>query len=92
LLDVVAVQGDVELTERYGGVLELLDVALQTASERDAARTQADQDQGLDTVVALDELVGQPRQGAAHVVGAEQPFLARVGHGPHSFAASRDRA
>ena len=50
---------------------------LEAPRERNAARAQADQDERLDALVALDDLVRQSGNGAPDVVGAEQLFLAQ---------------
>jgi hypothetical protein len=88
LVDVVALQRDVELTEWDAGAFELANALLEPAREWHAARLQADQDERLDAVVALDHFVSQTGNGAPDVVGAEQSLLTQNGH-RHSFAASR---
>jgi hypothetical protein len=87
-VDVVAIEGYVELAEGHGGAFELADALLQSPRKRHAARLQADQDKRVDAVIALDDFVGQAGNGAPDIVGAEQSLLTQNGH-RHSFAASR---
>ena len=63
-VDVVAVEGDVELAEVELELGALLDQAAQALGERDAARVDADERDGVELLVALDDLVRDPRERA----------------------------
>jgi hypothetical protein len=71
-VDVVAVEGDVELAEGELGALELGDPPAQALGKRDAARVDADQRDALELRVALDDLVGDARQRALDRLGVEE--------------------
>jgi hypothetical protein len=99
-VDVVAVEGDVELPEcdLRGG--ELLDALAQPLGQRDAAGVDADEGDATEVGVPLDDLVGDPRQRLRDRVGVEQRARGRGlgGYRPlranltfDSFPASRDR-
>ena len=57
-LDVVAVEGDVEVAERDLGAAELADQGVQAAADDGAARVDADQRQAVRVLILLDDLVG----------------------------------
>jgi len=99
-VDVVAVEGDVELSERDLGPREVGDPPPQPLRERDAARVDPDERDPLEVRVALDDLVRDPRQRALDRLGVEDRL--RCGglraYGAlralltfYSFPASRDR-
>jgi hypothetical protein len=100
-VDVVAVEGDVELAERDLRAGELGDPAAQALGERDAARVDADEGDALELGVALDDLVRDARQRALDVIGIEDSLGfggLRAAQGTlralltfYSFPASRDR-
>jgi hypothetical protein len=99
-VDVVAVEGDVQLPERDLRAGELLDALAQPLRERDAARVDADEGDLREVGVALDDLVRDPRQRLRDRVGVEKRSCCRGlgGYGPlranltfDSFPASRDR-
>jgi hypothetical protein len=98
--DVVAVKGDVELAERDLARAQLGDPAAQPLRERDAARVDADERDPIEVGVALDDLVGDPRQCLADRLGVEDgrrcgsvraQSAVRVRLTFDSFPASRDR-
>jgi hypothetical protein len=70
-VDVVAVEGDVELSERDLGPRELGDPPSQPLRERDAARVDPDERDSLEVRVALDDLVRDPRERALDRLGVE---------------------
>ena len=70
-VDVVAVEGDVELAEVELEVGALRDQPAQTVGERDAARVDPDERDGLEILVPLDDLVRDPRECAADGVTVE---------------------
>jgi hypothetical protein len=74
-VDVVAVKGDVELAERDLRPAQLLDPRAQALRERHAARVDADQRDALEVGVALDDLVGDPRQRFGDRLGVEEDLL-----------------
>ena len=100
-VDVVAVEGDVELTEGDLGARELGDPPAQALGDRDATRVDPDQRDVLELGVALDDLVRDPRQRALDRLGIENGFrfggCARAQGALRalltfdSFPASRDR-
>ena len=61
---VVAVEGDVELAEVELELGALLDQAAQAMGERHAARVDPDERDGVEVLVALDDLVRDPRECA----------------------------
>src|SRR5258708_37670012 len=61
---VVAMKGDVELAEGELFATALLDQVPQTVCDGHAARVDPDERHGLEVVVALDDLVRDPGQGA----------------------------
>jgi hypothetical protein len=92
LVDVVPIEGDVQLTERHRRVLELLNALLHAASEGNPTGAQADEHQLLDPRVALNDLVCQARNRTANVVGVQQLLVACFGQGhTGSFAVSQGR-
>jgi hypothetical protein len=99
-VDVVAVEGDVELAERDLGAGQLLDAAAQALGERDAARVDADEGDALEIGVPLDDLVRDPRQRSLDRLGIEDSLGFRGLRAQSalralltfdSFPASRDR-
>src|SRR5581483_5474665 len=71
-VDVVAVEGDVELAELELHPRPLLDEPAQPLGERDAAGVDADERDRLEVVVTLDDLVRDPRECAADGLPVEQ--------------------
>src|SRR6476469_6210454 len=61
-VDVVAVEGDVELPERDLRAGEFLDALAQPLCERDSARVDANEGDPAEVGVALDDLVRDPGQ------------------------------
>ena len=90
---VVAVEGDVELAEVELEAGALLDQAPQAMGERHAARVDADERDGVELLVALDDLVRDPRECARDRVAVEQEpaGLRRHADASFSFPASLDR-
>jgi hypothetical protein len=70
-VNVVAVEGDVELAEGDLGAAQLLDPPAQPLRERDAARVDADESDLGEVGVALDDLVRDPRQRLRDRLGIE---------------------
>jgi hypothetical protein len=68
---VVAVKGDVELSERDLGFGELCDAPAQPLGERRPARVDADERDTREVGVSLDDLVRDPRQRPADRVGVK---------------------
>ena len=71
-VDVVAVEGDVELAEVELEAGALGDQAAEPLGERHAARVDADERDGVEVVVALDDLVRDPRERALDRLAVEQ--------------------
>jgi hypothetical protein len=99
-VDVVAVEGDVELPERDLRAGELLDALAQPLCERDSARVDADEGDPAEVGVPLDDLVRDPGQRLRDRVGVEERSCCRDLRGYRalranltfdSFPASRDR-
>ena len=93
-VDVVAVEGDVELAEGELLARALLDQPAQTLRDRDAARVDADERDRVEILVALDDLVRDARERPADGLVVEQDLrrrLRRQGETSDSFPASRDR-
>ena len=99
-VDVVAVEGDVELPERDLRAGELFDALAQPLRQRDTARVDADECNAPEAGVPLDDLVRDPGQRLRDRVGVEQRARGRGlgGYWPlracftfDSFSASRDR-
>ena len=80
--DVVAVEGDVDRTDR-NGVLEALQLGGQGFGDPRPAALQADQHDAVEAVIALGDLVSDSGQRSAHIVGAKD-LLAR-GHVVHQI-------
>ena len=78
--DVVAVEGDVERADRDLTAFELLDGGGQAAGDRGPAGVEADEDEVVGAVVALDDLVGDAGVGPAQVAGVEHT-RAEFSHG-----------
>ena len=74
-LDVVAVEGDVEVAERDLGAAELADQRVQAAAEDGAAGVDADQREPVRVLILLDDLVGDPDQRPAQIVVIEHDLL-----------------
>ena len=71
-VEVVAVEGDVEVAERHLGAGELADQGVQAAGEDGAAGVDPDQRDGrLGAGVLLDDLVRDPHERAAQIVAIE---------------------
>jgi hypothetical protein len=70
--EVVAVQGDIEGTERDGRILVRADRVAQPDGQDVAARTDTNDGETGEFAVAFDDLVRDPRDGATNVVGPEQ--------------------
>src|SRR5690242_4556155 len=99
-VDVVAVEGDVELPERDLRATQLLDPLPQPLRERHAAGVDADERDPPQVGVALDDLVRDPGQRLRDRVGVEERSCCRGLRGYRalratltfdSFPASRDR-
>jgi hypothetical protein len=100
-VDVVAVEGDVQLAEGDLGAGQLGDPAAQALGDRDAARVDADERDPLEVGIALDDLVRDPRQRALDRLAIEDRLRfggLRAAQGTlralltfYSFPASRDR-
>ena len=69
---VVAVEGDVELAELELDPGALLDQSPEAVCERDPARVDADERDRVEILVALDDLVCDPRECAADGFTVEQ--------------------
>ena len=72
--EVVAVQGDVERADRRGLALELADPVGQAAGQVDAAGRDAEQDDVLAAVGALQDLVRDAGQRPPDLLGGEYRF------------------
>jgi hypothetical protein len=70
-VDVVSVEGDVELAEGDLGAGKLGDPPAQPLRERDAARVDADERDLRQVGVALDDLVRDPRDRLRDRLGIE---------------------
>jgi hypothetical protein len=70
-VDVVAVEGDVELAEGDLGAAQLLDAPAQTLREWHAARVDPDDSDPGEVGVALDDLVRDPRDRLRDRLGVE---------------------
>ena len=68
--DVVAVEGDVEGSDRDLDALDRGDLPREAEGEVVPSVGDPDEDEAV-RAFALDDLVGDPREGAAHVVGTE---------------------
>ena len=71
-VDVVAMEGDVELAEVELDAGALLDQAAQALGERHPARMDPDERDRLELIVALDDLVRDPRERALDRLPVEQ--------------------
>ena len=71
-VDVVSMEGDVELPEGDLGAADLCDPPAKPLGERDAARVNADERDPGQVWIALDDLVGDARQRALDRVGVEE--------------------
>ena len=95
-VDVVAVEGDVEVAERDLGAGQLADQGVEPAAEHRAAGVDADQREPSRRRVLLDDLVRDPHQRAAQIVAVEddlrlpfsRPFLASLDRVKGTDAAS----
>ena len=74
-LDVVAVEGDVEVAEWDVGAGELADQRVQAAADDGPARVDADQRQPIRLLVLLDDLVGDTDQRPPQIVVIEHDLL-----------------
>jgi hypothetical protein len=70
-VDVVAVEGDVELAERDLGAVQIGNAAAQPLGERHAAGVDPHQGDALEVRVGLDDLVRDPRERALDRLGIE---------------------
>ena len=77
-VEVVAVEGDVEVAERDLGAGQLADQGVQPAGEHRAAGVDPDQRQRLRAGVLLDDLVRDPHERAAQIVAVEDDLLGLV--------------
>ncbi len=68
--DVIAVEGDVEGAQGDVGLLDLVQVVHQQPGQPDAAGLETDDHHLVESVVALDDLVGHAPHGPTDVVGA----------------------
>ena len=101
---VVAVHRDVERPARHGGALDGGDPLGDPLGERDAARRDAEQDEVVGALVALEDLVGDAAQGPGDVArvedgavgagtgrrGDDDAWQAQASACQTSFSASRD--
>ena len=83
--DVVAIERDVDRSDRHGA-LDALDLGAERLGHPHAAALEADENDALQTAVALDDLVGDAGERPANVVGAEHLL---GGSGPRGLAALR---
>ena len=74
-LDVVAVEGDVEVAERNVRAGELTDQRMQAAADDGTARVDPDQRGPIRLLVLLDDLVGDPDQRPPEIVVIEHDLL-----------------
>ena len=74
-LDVVTVEGDVDRAEPDLTAGELGDQVPEALRERDASSVDADERDSLEVGVALDDLVGDPRQAALDRLAVQQNLL-----------------
>jgi len=72
---VVAMAADVECPGRDRTPFELLELGRQALRERIAFRHDTDEDDVFDAAIALDDLVGDSRQGAPDRVGVHDRRL-----------------
>ena len=86
-LEVVAVEGDVEVAERHLRAAQLADQGVKAGGQDGAAGVDPDQRDTLIAGVLLDDLVRDPHQGAAQIVAVEDDLLAHT----RPFLASLDR-
>ena len=89
VVDVVAVERDVEVAERHLEPGQLADQRMQPLAQDGAAGVDADQRETIGTRVLLDDLVGDPHQGAAQIVTVEDDLVLAAHTRP--FLASLDR-
>src|SRR5919198_1684205 len=68
LVNVVTIQGDVQLAKRHFPPFELPYPLLEASGERYATRAETNEDQIINAAVSLHYLVGDPRDGAPKVV------------------------
>src|SRR4029453_680395 len=85
--DVVAVEGDVDGTERWLDSGAVGDQARESPRERDAAGLDPDERDLVELRVALDDLVGDSRKGSPQPVSVEEDLalFGRVGTHPTPF-------
>jgi hypothetical protein len=74
-LDVVAVEGDVQVAERELMAAELGDPAPDSLRERNTAGLDADECDALELGIPLDDLVGDSRERALDRLGVEEDLL-----------------
>jgi hypothetical protein len=74
--DVVAIEGDVEVAQGQLAPADVAEQAVDALAEEGAPRVDADDGELLLLLrVLLDDLVGDARQGASHLVGREDHSL-----------------
>ena len=78
--DVVAVERDVERSDRHVEPLEALDGGGEPAGDRGAPRVEPHQDEIVGAVVTLHDLVGDAGMGTAEIAGVEHT-RAEFSHG-----------
>src|SRR5580765_2684468 len=83
-VDVVAVEGDVDGTDVRRGAGAFLDESPQALSDRNASRLDPDESDARKVRVGLDDLVCDPREGAAERIGVEQNSSGRSFHRAHN--------
>ena len=71
MAQVVAVHRHVEAADGHVGALDLGHRGAETLGERHAAGRDAEQDEVVGTLVALEDLVGDPAQRPGDVAGGE---------------------
>src|SRR6266508_3380449 len=83
-VDVVAVEGDVDLAEERRGAGALLDQAAEPLRKWHAARVNADERDFAEVLVALDDLVRDPGEGSPEALCVEQDLPGLQGVTGHS--------
>ena len=71
-MDVVAVEGDVELPEIELEARPFLDQTAQALADRHASGVDSDERDRLEVIVTLDDLMRNPRECAADGLSVEQ--------------------
>src|SRR5919204_3339515 len=78
-VDVVAMEGDVDLAEERRNARALLDQPAEPLRKRHAAGVDADERDLFEVLVALDDLVGDPGEGAPEALCVEQDLAGLQG-------------